>query len=298
MNLTTNDIYSSIFQTLPLNIELNESFNKFELEPSATFEERVKKLVPQYKLVLDEFEETIGEDDISMVVDGIGDIITTADGYIGFENKSTGEVISYIEGIVGNDLSLADWSLQGLTDLRDDYNIPLLSVDEVMQASFLECNFYYSSVKSFHDSMNNPKLSNVSKGDGITDIFDSLGANVSELFDDLYEYNMRMRIGAETLSRYLGFCPVKILKEVQASNMSKLCIGRDKAEQTIQKYAKEGLTCLEIQETKTPDLLAVVTTEEVMFRGQLIPKGKFMKGVDYWKPDFSKENLKKFELDK
>lgn len=258
----------SLNKTLPLNVEMNLAFGNVQygevcsLDPHEIFE-LVNKLKKQVKLVAHEIEETIGEIDERKILDGIGDIITTADGYIGL--YSSLERVKFL--IENSPFSLSLW----------DGNF-----DECMSSTLLDL---YDSCKGFEsvvEARQKPNLVNSL----------ALEKRLYAILNWSSDLIVAVRYSVDFFSRHLGYCPVKILKEVQKSNMSKLCVSREVAEQTVASYGQKGIPAdyLVIEESPLAGKFAVKIAKEITFKGQLLPVGKFMKSIDFVKPDFSDLN--------
>lgn len=290
-------VEQSMMKTLPLIVALNTAFGKKPFTDESSKVEILERMVGQTKLSLDELHETIKEESLDLVMDGIGDLITTSDGAIGFLAELFPEEL---EGFVSEASSnIIQWDKEALSTLTEYDFVTPKNVDEIMATDYLEFVSAWATAKSFLEfGAKDEKLAEFFEDKEPTFISNYLGEcgciNFDDLIFDLLHVNVAMRVKIDNFSRSLGFDPVKILEEVNASNMSKFCDTIEKAEQTIANYVGRGLTCLEIVESGLEGKWFVRTTEEAMFKGQLIPKGKFMKGVDFFGPDFS--DTQRFEL--
>lgn len=295
----------SVEQTLPLNSLLNESFQKYPLEEVEMGDIWLvaNVMLPQAKLFIDEFEETIFETDMAKTLDGIGDIITTVDGYfyllgISAENIANDYIDVYEEGFLN-----PTWCISGLDEFNSEVSSQneLKSVEEIMFSDFNELYVHYSVMKTQLDLANKY----ASKVDVSCTRRFSMGimeANFidvpivdAETFSQLSSYAANLRYKVDAYCRSLGYDPVKVLKAVYTSNMSKFCESLEDADLTIELYKSKGLDCLEIVKCAGLERWFVRTTKEAMFNGQLIPKGKFMKGIHFKEPDWS--DLTKYELE-
>lgn len=300
-----DQIRNSIAQTLPLNSMLNESFQKYPLnvDSGTNIIELANHLIPQAKLFIDEFEETIFETDMAKTLDGIGDIITTVDGYFYLSGVDADKIVDDFVDIYEEDFLNPTWSINGL----DEYNAEvseqneLKSVEEIMFADFNELYVHYSGMKTQLDLANKyaSKVDVTCVGRYAMGIMEANFVNVPmldlETFSQLSCYAANLRYKVDAYCRSLGYDPVKVLKAVYTSNMSKFCESLQDAELTIELYKSKGLDCLEIVKCAGLERWFVRTTAEAMFKDQLIPKGKFMKGVHFKEPDWS--DLTKYELD-
>ena len=285
---TPNQVLESFRKTLPLNVALNNAFGKrpFEAMNENNFEtqpiEVLNRIVPQLKLVLHEIKETIDAgEDLEENMDGIGDIITTADGLLGFVQNNY-DVEQLVEE---NDVCI---DLEGVEHFRSGGFEA--TVADIMASLYATTLATYKTGEAGVEVHNDPSLKFVSK----MSIVNYGEIAPEQLIETIVEIAAMVRYGADTYSRHLGFCPVKILEEVQKSNMSKLCPTYESAVATLAKYNKEGLEAIEIRPAGIEGMYQVAVTEEVEYKGQVLPVGKFMKDVGFKKPDFSDKT--RFEL--
>lgn len=290
MSLTTPKIVlESLLQTLPLNIELNNSFKKYPLKEDDSFKVILERIVPQFKLINHEMEETLdAKENLEENMDGIGDIITTADGLIGFLKDT--KYTDYNDHEVGLINTETDINLETAQEFSSQAGINLTVEDLLKNAYILGLCTYNESLASLEMYSSERDFENVI---ALAEKFDgevSGSIVVEKLLNIAYLY----RYVADSYSRYLGFCPVKILKEVHASNMSKLCPSYEEAVVTLADYNKKGLEAIKIAESGIEGKYQIVVTEDTEFKGQVIPAGKFMKWIGYTKPNFSDKTF--FEL--
>lgn len=304
---TTKALCLSMEKTMPLNRDLNAGFGKV-YQPDANPRELLAQVVPQMKLVLDELEETILTIDIRETLDGIGDVITTADGLLVFAGfDETGGLDGQVNELYSpeNTGVFWPWSLSGLEAYNDtaDPDNALQTLNDLMFADFSESSAVYMAAKNVlvFDSKYRQKVSDPDAHRKMTSTFEGSGyiCTHGKGFDCYAEMLVAeaidIRNKIDIYAKYLGYCPVKILEEVYKSNMSKFCDSYDDAVATIEKYKGLGLTALEIVQCDGLERWFVRTTEEVEFNGQLLPVGKFMKGVNFVGPDWS--DLQRFELE-
>ncbi len=306
--MNRKETIESIMATLPLNANLNASFGKVvdPLLEEKPILERMGVLLPQAKLVIDELEETIFGNDIALTLDGIGDIITTADGYFYLNGLQCEEefVEEFLEiNEVPEEIDFG-WSVAGLQYYNDECSERessedcMASVVELMFADFQDINATYGYLKSYYDvSMKYAGKVDATASEKLSNTYMANGWEISGVYTKMQGLTQAMSVIRERTDAYcrsLGFDPVKVLEEVYKSNMSKFCESPEDAEATIAKYKDKGLTDLEIVQCEGMERWFVRTTADCEFKGQMIPKGKFMKGVHFKEPDWS--DLTRFEL--
>jgi len=107
----------------------------------------------------------------------------------------------------------------------------------------------------------------------------------------------RFKIERECIIR--GYNPLKVFWEVHRSNLSKFCDTELEASDTCQFYAdKHGLRysadSLADSDFKVVEVFGryvVKTAREVMFGDEVVPTDKFLKGPNFFEPDFSDPSL-------
>jgi len=107
----------------------------------------------------------------------------------------------------------------------------------------------------------------------------------------------RFKIERECIVR--GYNPLKVFWEVHRSNLSKFCDTWEEANTTCQFYAnKHGLkysanhpTESDFKVVEVFGRYVVKTSREVMFGDEVVPTDKFLKGPNFFEPDFSDPSL-------
>lgn len=208
-------------------------------------------LARQFRITLSEFNELAGaveSEDFIKFLDGQGDVTTTNDG---------------IAHIAGFDLDHA-YSLLTDEEKADLDQFPNYFGDkhspnwEILRA---------------HVEFMRPVLEGVEKYISESD-FVALSSTVPVIDE-----------ANRVLAKLAGIDHSLNLDAIYTSNMSKLCATQEDVDATIAKYAAMDVTVDVFGEFPKK---FVKSNREQMLGGEMIPAGKFLKGIHFKEPDFSK----------
>jgi hypothetical protein len=254
--------------------ELNKRMgNVFGCAP----ENIVQKVDTQCSLVeeefLDEFFDAHMLHNTTEVLDAIGDSITVIDGI------------------------LFDFGIQLSPKEIEHLNTMWTTPDSPMRAN----NLHIPQTDKVEQNLADIReLSKVVAESGYSDVVRNLAISLW----------LRLHVQIVGVSEFLGIDPYKCYDEVHRSNMSKICVGVEALNETMDKYYEEhGLTGTKFGEEYDPattdlkydhvgdDMYVVrVGRECVMMGNKTVKPGKFLKSVDFEQPDFS--DYSKFDLSK
>lgn len=136
------------------------------------------------------------------------------------------------------------------------------------------------------------------KGDALTNFnrahaqFEIIQEELTELHKALYDRNFtEIRDGIADvlvttygLSHLLGINADDDMKEVQSSNMSKLCVTELEAAQTIEKYESMGV--MVSTRGDAPEIAIYSNCSQSDSNGKYYPEGKFLKSINFKEPVF------------
>lgn len=234
--------------TFQKNVEINLAFGNPKGNPDAPNWPAIKR---QYDITLSEFNEldkAVKGNNWVQVMDGQGDVTTTNDG------------IAHIAGFDED---------REYSRLSDSDKLSLNQFGDFKGNKF-DPNW---SILRDHLEFSRPILESIQS---LIETTDYVGIqNTVPYVDELNRI----------FARLAGIDSDLVLDAVYVSNLTKLIKDEDELQATIAKYAEQGVTVAVFGEFPTK---YVKSDREQPFKGEIIPAGKFLKGINFKEPDFSK----------
>ncbi len=122
----------------------------------------------------------------------------------------------------------------------------------------------------------------------IEEEFNELRLSISEMdIKEVRDAIADVLVTTYGLAHVLGIDADKDMEEVQQSNLSKLCTTEAEAAETIKHYERIGVKVSTRGEA--PEIVIVSNCDQSDIKGKFYVKGKFLKCVNWFEPDFSNE---------